>query len=59
MADELVASGEIATPGFGKFFIAVRKARTGLNPETKQKINILETKVPKFTGARALKESTR
>jgi DNA-binding protein HU-beta len=52
MADELVASGEIATPGFDKFSIAARKARTGLNPETKQKINKPETKVSKFAGQR-------
>ncbi|MGO8881226.1 MAG: HU family DNA-binding protein [Desulfomonilaceae bacterium] len=59
MADELVAGGEISIPGFDKFAIAVRKALTGLTPETKQKISIPETKVPKFTGAKALKESTK
>ncbi len=59
MADSLVAGDEISIPGFGKFSIANRKARTGLNPQTKEKINIPETKVPKFTVAKALKESIK
>jgi DNA-binding protein HU-beta len=57
--DEFVAGGEISAPGFGKFSIAVRQARTGLNLQTKQKTNIPETKVPKFTAAEALKESIK
>jgi len=59
MADGLVAGDEISIPGFGKFSITIRKARTGLNPQTKQKINIPETKAPKFSAAKALKESIK
>jgi nucleoid DNA-binding protein len=55
----LVAGEEISIPGFGKFSVATRKARTGLNPQTKAKINIPETKVPKFTSAKALKDSVK
>jgi DNA-binding protein HU-beta len=44
---------------FGKFSVGVRKARTGINPQTKKKINIPETKVPKFMAAKALKESVK
>ena len=59
ISDALVAGEEISIPGFGKFSVATRKARTGLNPQTKAKINIPETKVPKFTSAKALKDSVK
>ena len=59
IGEALVAGDEIAVPGFGKFSIATRKARTGTNPQTKQKINIPEAKVPKFTAAKAFKESIK
>jgi len=59
ISDKLVAGGEISIPGFGKFSVATRKARTGLNPQTKATINIPETKVPKFTSAKALKDSVK
>jgi DNA-binding protein HU-beta len=59
MADVLVAGEEIAVPGFGKFSVATRKARTGMNPRTKKKIKIPETKVPKFSSAKALKDSVK
>jgi nucleoid DNA-binding protein len=59
ISDVLVAGEEISIPGFGKFSVVTRKARTGLNPQTKAKINIPETKVPKFTSAKALKDSVK
>jgi DNA-binding protein HU-beta len=59
MADALVVGEEIAIPGFGKFSVATRKARTGMNPRTKKKIKIPETKVPKFSSAKALKDSVK
>jgi nucleoid DNA-binding protein len=55
----LVAGEEISIPGFGKFSVVTRKERTGLNPQTKKKIKIPEKKAPKFTGAKALKESVK
>jgi nucleoid DNA-binding protein len=59
ISDVLIAGEEISIPGFGKFSVVTRKARTGLNPQTKAKINIPETKVPKFTSAKALKDSVK
>jgi nucleoid DNA-binding protein len=59
IGEALVNGDEIAVPGFGKFSIVVRKARTGLNPRTKEKLNIPETKAPKFSAATALKESIK
>ena len=59
VSEVLVAGGEISNPGFGKFSITVRKARMGLNPQTKEKIKISERKAPKFSAAKALKESIK
>lgn len=59
IAEALVSGQEISIPGFGKFSIVVRKARSGINPRTKEKIRIEETKAPKFSPAKALKESIK
>ncbi len=59
IGEALVNGDEIAVLGFGKFAVVVRKARTGLNPQTRAKINIPETKAAKFTAAKALKESIK
>ena len=59
IGEALVNGDEIAVPGFSKFSIAVRKARTGLNPQTKKKINIPEKKAPKFSAAKSLKQSIK
>ena len=42
--------------GFGKFVVKTRKARTGINPATGEKISIAASKVPGFKPAKALKE---
>jgi len=36
-----------------------RKARTGVNPQTKAKIKIPATKAPRFRAAQALKDSVK
>jgi DNA-binding protein HU-beta len=59
IADALVAGQEISVPGFGKFSIVLRKARSGINPRTKEKIKIKAAKAPKFSPAKALKESIK
>jgi len=53
---EQLAKGEqISVPGFGKFSVVKRAARTGINPRTKKTIKIKATKAPKFSAAKALK----
>ena len=59
IGEALVNGEEISVHGFGKFSVVVRKARSGLNPRTKEKLNIPETKAPKFSAAKALKESIK
>ena len=41
--------------GFGKFVVKTRKARTGINPATGQKIEIAASKAPAFKPAKASK----
>ncbi|HNT35330.1 MAG TPA: HU family DNA-binding protein [bacterium] len=43
--------------GFGTFLVAQRKARSGVNPATKEKIKIKAAKVPKFKPGKALKDA--
>src|SRR6266576_788530 len=47
--------GEFVVPGFGKLVKQKRKARTGINPSTKQKIKIPAKTVMKFRVAKAAK----
>ncbi len=41
--------------GFGTFKVATRKARTGVNPKTGEKIKIKASKGVKFTAGKDLK----
>ncbi|MBR6842608.1 MAG: HU family DNA-binding protein [Prevotella sp.] len=46
--DGLVAGEKIQLVGFGTFSVSERPAREGINPATKEKINIAAKKVAKF-----------
>ncbi len=46
----------VAVPGLGIFSVAERKARTGINPQTKAKIKIAASKAAKFKAGKELKE---
>lgn len=45
----------VVLTGFGTFKVMKRKARTGVNPATGQKMTIPAKKVPKFSPGKALK----
>ena len=49
--------GEFVLPGFGKLVKQKRKARTGFNPTTQQKIKIPAKTVVKFRVAKAAKDA--
>jgi DNA-binding protein HU-beta len=51
--------GKIRIDGLGTFAVADRKARTGVNPQTRAKIEIPATKAPVFRAAKALKEAVK
>jgi DNA-binding protein HU-beta len=36
-----------------------KKARTGVNPQTRQKIKIAAAKVPRFSASKALKDAVK
>lgn len=50
---------DVQITGFGKFYVQKREAREGINPQTKEKMNIAASKVPKFTAGNALKDAIR
>jgi DNA-binding protein HU-beta len=56
---ELKKGNQVQITGFGKFYVQRREARQGINPQTKQRINISASKVPKFTAGNALKDSIK
>lgn len=55
--EELKKGGKIQLVGFGTFEVAERAARTGINPSTKETIQIPASKAPKFKAGKALKDA--
>lgn len=51
--------GEIAFTGFGKFSVAERGARQGVNPQTGERIQIAASTVPRFSAGSALKKAVK
>ena len=50
-------NGEFVVPGFGKLVKQKRKARTGINPKTQQKIKIPAKTVIKFRVFKVAKDA--
>lgn len=50
---------KITLTGFGTWMVSRRKARKGLNPQTKKPISIPAAKVPKFKAGKQLKAAIR
>ena len=57
--ESLQRGGEINFTGFGKFSVADRGARQGVNPQTGEKIQIAASKVPRFSAGSALKKAVK
>ena len=57
--DALARGGEVNFTGFGKFSVAERGARQGVNPQTGERIEISASRVPRFSAGSALKKSVR
>ncbi len=57
IADALKAGDKVALLGFGNFAVTERPARTGINPATKQKIEIPAKKVIKFKAGAELADA--
>jgi DNA-binding protein HU-beta len=59
IADTLKKGQDVTFTGFGKFSVASRAARTGVNPRTGEKLTIAASRVPKFSAGSALKQAVR
>lgn len=59
ISDALVNGDKVALTGFGTFQTSERKARTGVNPATGEKIQIAACTVPKFVCGKKLKEKVK
>lgn len=57
ITETLKAEEKVQLVGFGSFETKERAARTGLNPRTKETVEILASKVPAFKAGKALKDA--
>ena len=57
--ETLSRGGEVNFTGFGKFSVADRGARQGVNPQTGERIEIAASKVPRFSAGSALKSAVK
>jgi DNA-binding protein HU-beta len=56
VTSEAKSGNALAWPGFGKFTLSERAARTGRNPQTGESIAISASRGVKFSAAKALKD---
>lgn len=56
VGNELSKGEKVQLAGFGTFEVVERAAREGINPRTKETIQIPASKAPKFKPMKALKE---
>lgn len=59
ITDSLVREERVTLVGFGTFQVAQRKARRGVNPRTRETIQIPAKKVSKFVPGKGLRDKTK
>jgi DNA-binding protein HU-beta len=59
ITDTLAAGDSVSFTGFGKFSVAERKPRQGVNPRTGERIFIPGANVPRFSAGSALKNKVK
>ena len=59
VSQELKAGGKVALLGFGSFSVAEKAARKGVNPKTKQPIEIAARKSVKFKAGTELADQIK
>jgi DNA-binding protein HU-beta len=57
--ETLARGGEVNFTGFGKFTVADRGSRQGVNPQTGERMEIAASRVPRFSAGSALKKAVR
>lgn len=56
LLEELKKTGEVRILELGQFKIVQRSARAGVNPKTKEKLEIPATKVPRLSPSRKFRD---
>lgn len=59
IAGALARGEDVNFTGFGKFSVAERAPRQGVNPRTRERITIAGGRVPKFSAGAALKQRVK
>jgi len=59
IAEALANDEKVTLVGFGNFEVKTRSARKGINPRTKETIEIPASKLPTFKAGKALKDAIR
>jgi DNA-binding protein HU-beta len=59
VTETLQGGGDVSFTGFGKFSVADRGARQGVNPQTGERIQIPASRVPRFSAGSALKKAVK
>lgn len=60
IVERTLKKGEkVSITGFGSFWLSKRPARKGINPSTKQRIDLPEVNVPRFKAGKNLREVVR
>src|SRR3954469_24444280 len=57
--EALAAGQEVTITGFGKFSVADRAARQGVNPATGERMTIAASKAPRFSAGARLKDAVK
>ena len=50
---------KVSITGFGSFWISCRPSRKGINPATKERIDLPEISIPRFKAGKSLREVVR
>lgn len=59
ITDSLKNNERVDITNFGKFEVKNRAGHVGINPQTKEKIEISSSKLPTFRASKVLKESIK
>jgi DNA-binding protein HU-beta len=59
ISDVLASGDDVSFTGFGKFHVAERGPRQGVNPRTGERITIPGGRVPRFSAGSALKSRVK
>jgi DNA-binding protein HU-beta len=59
ITDSLAGGEKVTLVGFGRFEVRRRKARTGVNPQTRERLDIPAKNVVRFKAGKRLREKVK